>query len=297
MEAAQAILKRTPPSDLGKNLKWLADHSPLKDDRSVRDKVETKHPIPFTVLEELQDKPFLLCKYNRVGNRHRSPWTNMFYPFDAASGGSASADDSVPGDEELRLLEAKFNQVWESYKNLYYGHDSVGSVYLQDREDTTKPLRGGFHGVFGIQKRCPTGGWDSIHIVHVDEPTDRTCTYRVESSVLMVLETTRESSVSPPEKAHVDLSAYISKETTKTCKVSQAMLSASHIENLGTLIEANEIDLRSSIERVHVPKTQEIMNDIQKTEPKRPVAVNPLMGMIMNSEMLKKKLASEASGS
>jgi hypothetical protein len=75
------------------------------------------------------------------------------------------------------------------------------------------------------------------------------------------------------------------------------MLLASHIENLGTLIEANEIDLRSSMERVHVPKTQEIMNDIQKSEPKRPVAVNPLMGMIMNSDMLKKKLANEAAGS
>ena len=106
----------------------------------------------------------------------------------------------------------------------------------------------------------------------------------------MVLDPTEGNS----SATKVDLSANVSKETSKTCKVSSSSISSSHIENIGTLIEANEIDLRSTVERVHIPKTHEIMNDIQKSEPKRPVAVNPLMGMIMNSDMLKKKLANEA---
>lgn len=282
--AAHAILKKAPPSDLGKNLQWLVDHGPLKNDASGRDKLQTRNPLPFAVLEELEDKPFLICRYNRVGDKHRSPWTNKLYPPGSDDG------EAVQGDEELRLLEAKFNQVWGSYKNLYYGHDSVGSVFLQDRGDTTQPLRGGFQGMFGIHKECTTGTWDSIHIVHVDEPTDKTCNYRVESSVLMVLDPTEGNALA----TKVDLSACVSKETSKTCKVSVSSISSSHIENVGTLIEANEIDLRSTLERVHIPKTQEIMNDIQKSEPKRPVAVNPLMGMIMNSDMLKKKLANEA---
>lgn len=287
--AAHAILMKAPPSDLGKNLKWLVEHGPLKNDASGRDKLQARNPLPFTVLEELEDKPFLICQHNRVGDKHRSPWTNKLYPLASDDGGTSDAVQQ--GDEELRLLEAKFNQVWGSYKNLYYGNDSVGSVYLQDRGDTTKPLRGGFQGMFGIHKECSTGTWDSIHIVQVDDPTETTCIYRVESSVLMVLDPTEGNALLDTK---VDLSAYVTKETSKTCKVSNTSLSSSHIENIGTLIEANEIDLRSTVERVHIPKTQEIMNDIQKSEPKRPVAVNPLMGMIMNSDMLKKKLANEA---
>lgn len=236
-----------------------------------------RHLLPFTVmdLEDEDERPFLVCRYNTIGDKHRSPWTNHLHP---------KANGDEPGEpDELRHLEATVNDVWDAYKGLYYGREAVGSVYLLDSD------KGSFQGLFGISKKGPSGSWNSLHIVHVDEPEENTCNYRVESSVLVILEPDTNSGESP----HLEVSATLSKEVSKTCKVKQAMMAASHIENLGTLIEANEIDLRSSLERVYIPKTLEIMDGIQKKADKMKPALNPLMGMIMDSSMLKKKLASK----
>jgi len=247
----------------------------MKDNPDASDALAKKYQLPFEVMdvEDKGERPFLICRYNRVGDKHRSPWTNDLYP---------KADGDGPQeDDELRNLELKVNHVWDAYKNLYYGPQAVGSVYLQDSDKEA------FRGVFGIQKKCGAGSWNSIHFIHVDNPEEKTCSYRVESSVLMILE--------PSIAGTVDLSASLSKQTSKVCKIQKTMLEASHIENIGKLVEANEIDLRSNLERVHIPKLQEILDNIQKKKEKsyRP-AVNPLMGMIMESDVLKKKLAKES---
>lgn len=182
----------------------------------------------------------------------------------------------------MRYFEGTVNSVWESYKNSYYGHESVGSVYL--KED---PAGTSFTGMFLVHKLCSSGSWDALHVVRVAEPTDEMCYYQVESKVLVTVATTStEGDTSPME-----ISALLSKETAKECKFHHAQVFACHIENMGTLIEANEIDLRSQTERVQVPKMQEILDDLQKQEQKMPAQVNPLMGMIMGSDLLKKKLA------
>jgi len=263
------------------NVKGLSEL--LNDNPDAKDALQKKFQLPLRVMEPEEDekgeKPFLLCRYNRVGDKHRSPWTNNLYPKSDDNGGK-SASAGGEEDDELRLLEAQVNEVWDAYKNLYYGHEAVGSVYLKETD------KGAFEGVFCIQKKCSAGSWDSIHFVHVDEPQEKTCNYRVESSALVVV---NGSADDDNKQTSVDTSASLSKETNKTCKISPTMMTASHIENVGELIEANEIDLRSSLERVHIPKTQEIVDDIKKSSPKMPTGANPLMGMIMGSDVLKKK--------
>jgi capping protein beta len=238
-----------------------------------------RHLLPFTVMEpeEEGERPFLMCRYNTVGDKHRSPWTNRVHPK------AAGASDDPGEPDELRQLESSVNDVWDAYKALYYGREAVGSVYLVDTD------KGAFQGLFGISKKGSTGSWNSLHIVHVDEPEEKTCNYRIESSVFLILEPETDGDESP----HLEVSATVSKEVSKTCKVQQSMMSACHIQNLGTLIEANEIDLRSSLERLYIPKTLEIMDGIQKKVEKRKPALNPLMGMIMDSSMLKKKMAND----
>jgi hypothetical protein len=84
---------------------------------------------------------------------------------------------------------------------------------------------------------------------------------------------------------------------TRSCKIQTDKgipINVSHIEHIGTLIESNEIDLRSNLERVLIPKNHETLDAIQKKQISRP-QMNPLMGMVMNSDVLKKKLAKAAS--
>jgi F-actin capping protein, beta subunit len=255
---------------------------------------------------------------------------------------------TVDTDSELRQLEFTLNGVWDAYKNLYYGQSSgaVGSVYLKplNEKEEFVMLTHGFHAYFGICKPCPaveveeheeanegdaggsrtaSGMWHSFHHVTVDTPDEKTCTYRVASSVLMAV-SPLVSEVATGSQTTSEISAMFRKETSKQCKIQQSNLAACHIENMGQLVEANEIDLRTSFDRVHVPKMQEIMDGIQKApdsdETRRRAGprpggadsaarpspmgmgmggpppgggVNPLMGMIMGSDVLKKKLAKE----
>jgi hypothetical protein len=264
------------------NLKGLKDILSKKNPDAA-EALMKRYLLPFTVVDmkdENAEKPFLVCSYNTVGGKHRSPWTNILYPV-AAPGSTEEPDD-------LRLLEAKMNDVWDSYKSLYYGSEAVGSVFLRDND------KGAFQGLFGISKRSDSGTWNSLHIVHVDkhDPVEETCHYRVESSILVTVVPDLESS----EETKVDISAMLSKEVSKVCRVSPSIMTTSHIENLGKLMEANEIDLRSSLERVHLPKTQEIMDTVQKRKVKGK-GVNPLNAMIMGSSVLKKKMESEQTGS
>jgi F-actin capping protein, beta subunit len=286
MDSAQSILEKTPPSDLEKNLNWF--RKLLQDNPDASNALVTKYPIPFYVVEPKCDgeRPFLACGYNRNGdNQHRSPWTNTLHPK-----GEDKDDANLEENEELRLLETTFNEVWDSYKNLYYGHDSVGSVYLKDTEE------GAFEGLFCIQKTTSSGSWNSVSFVRANEPGDKECTYIVETSLCLILEPSIGDEVGGCS-SKADISLTSSKYVTKACKIQRhkVPLNVSHIEHIGTLIEANEIDLRSNMEKVLIPKNLEIMDTIQKKQEKRP-QVNPLMGMVMNSDLLKKRLAKTASG-
>ena len=177
-------------------------------------------------------------------------------------------------------MELMYNEVWDAYKNLYYGNEAVGSVFLKQSSDCA------LKGLFGVcKKREGAGSWHSASFVTVQEPGPEMCQYRVETFVVVVLNPSEDKDL------QVDLSASLSKDVTKECKITPSMMAASHIENLGEIIESNEMDLRSQLERVQVPKVVELIDSLMKEKTKFKPPVNPLMGMIMDSSVLKKKLA------
>jgi capping protein (actin filament) muscle Z-line, beta len=55
--------------------------------------------------------------------------------------------------DALRALESEANELWEVYRELYYGGDSVGSVYLWDHGSGGGRGGGGFAGCFAVKKR------------------------------------------------------------------------------------------------------------------------------------------------
>lgn len=237
-----------------------------------------------------------MCRYNQKDGRHRSPWTNAMHP-------KGPNDETPQENDDFRLFELSINEVWDAYKNLYYGHEAVGSVFLRDTSD--QKGFGPFAGLFGICKqKTGYGTWHSVSIVHVDKAGKDDVdmrSYKVETSVWLVLDpATKEDGDDIKGKEgtdfNVDLSATLSKEVTKELKILPNMLLASHIENIGELIETNEMDLRSQLERVSIPKTVEMIDTLMKEKEKsfRP-PVNPIMGMIMDSDILKKKLEKQGS--
>ena len=225
-----------------------------------------KHCLPFETFDDIPDntteeeKPFLKCAYNTSELKaYRSPWTNRYYK----QGGEASFKrDLSPEEKSLRQIEHAANEVWDAYTSLYYGHEAVGSAYLKLID------KGSFEGIFGVHKRTEdAGSWDSVHLVYVDQPNEqeKTCVYKVESAVVCT--------VTPYNKTTV--SSSLTKETTKTCNVRFSGLTGSHLENLGLIMEQVEIDFRSKMERVDMPKTLEVIESIYRTH--RPSVTAQLM--------------------
>jgi F-actin capping protein, beta subunit len=252
-----------------------------------------KFCIPFDTIIESTDKgekPFIACYYNKVSStgtttRYRSPWTNAIHPK------VSTTETTTKTNEKLRSLEKSFNDVWESYKNLYYGHgDAISSVYLKELSNAS------FQGMFGIRKRIVTNDnktnnvskWDSVSYVIVDEVSsdNKECTYRVETYVRVVLVPTLENN----NDTNTDISVSMSKETITTIKVypDKIPINVSHIENVGTIIEENEMELRSVMESVYVPKNYETLCTLQK-QPQPAQVLNPVMNLMMNSNEFKKR--------
>jgi len=300
MATVESLLEKAPPSDLERNWPWLRSRIPLKDDDPKE--CPKYEPLAMQVAEAsmLQndgERPFLVCEYNQVVKESkeccRSPWTNRVY-----SNSEINITDTAleVTNEEFRRLEITFNEVWDAYKNLYYGHESVGSVYLKELKD------GSFLGWFGILKSVDMNGsssassWKSASMVRVDVSNGTQVHYAVDTFVCLVLAPCVEGDDDATTHTTAQVSATLSKNSTKTCVLQPEKLPihVSHVEQIGTMIEANEIDLRSNVERVMIPKNQEILSSLQKKEIRRPL-VNPLMGMVMNSDLLKKRLAKAAS--
>eukprot|EP00535_Pseudo-nitzschia_heimii_P002641 CAMPEP_0197180120 /NCGR_PEP_ID=MMETSP1423-20130617/4838_1 /TAXON_ID=476441 /ORGANISM="Pseudo-nitzschia heimii, Strain UNC1101" /LENGTH=512 /DNA_ID=CAMNT_0042630141 /DNA_START=491 /DNA_END=2029 /DNA_ORIENTATION=+ len=140
-----------------------------------------------------EDRPFLETPFNKVdAKKYRKPG-------EAASGSSSSSG----GEKDILDLEQTADEVWSAYRELYYGHDAVGSVYVRrkgaDPRTAGTPSKmkksggggGALEALFGIQKTCrgEDGGeiarWDSVHTVAIEVPNfeKRTCEYKIKSAV------------------------------------------------------------------------------------------------------------------
>ncbi|KAL3931849.1 MAG: hypothetical protein SGBAC_011118 [Bacillariaceae sp.] len=267
MDPGSAILKKTNPAELAQNV--AAIESLIDDDKAALQTFHYKNLLPFDPFTsvpppekgEKAEKPFLNSSYNRSDKGgYRSPWTGRYYLINKSASGidiDIYEKPVPPQEEDVRHLESIANEVWEAYTHLYYGAGAIGSVYM-------KPLdKGGFEGLFGVHKRSTTeegqnGGWDSMHLVKVDEPdlAEGTCTYKVESSVVM--------SLSPYDQATI--SSSLSKDTVKTCNIRHSGVNGSHLENIGTILEDVEIDFRSRMERVDIPKTMDVVESIYRKQ-------------------------------
>lgn len=256
-------------------------------DAKKKDQLEKDFPVPFAVCSfdtnnngsassAKKEKPFVMCNYNKVANgEYRSPWNNKVYQ----KGGVLTATKSPQTDEMLLFLENKFNTVWSAYAKMYYGSQAVSSCFLGETESKK------FQAVFCILKSCEEGAWHGHHVVHLDDPEETTCKYHVLSTVWVQVNPDC-SDYSDPTK--VDASAYLTKELHKVMKIERFFLEEYHLQNIGSLVETNEIEMRSSLEQVLLPKTKDVIDSMQK-EPEKPRKANPLMGMIMDSNVLKNK--------
>ncbi|KAF6028411.1 hypothetical protein EB796_013300 [Bugula neritina] len=245
-------MRRLPPQQIEKNLGDLIDIVPhlCEDLLSAVDQ-------PLKIAKDKKSgKDYLLCDYNRDGDSYRSgsylilsPWSNEYEP-------PLDEEGAMPSDR-LRRLEIEANDAFDNYRQLYF-EGGVSSVYLWDLES------GGFAGVVLIKKagdgsKKIKGCWDSIHVIEVVEKSGgRNAHYKITSTVMLWLQTNKESSGS------MNLSGSLTRQHELESPVSEA---TSHVANIGKLVEDLENRMRSTLNEIYFSKTRDIVNSLRSVEP------------------------------
>lgn len=192
---------------------------------------------------------------------YSSPWSNQYDP-------AIQDDEGFYPSENLRDLEIQANEIFDSYRELYY-QGGISSVYMWD-------LDPGFAACFLVKKDVidqrfvEKGSWNSIHVVEVQEVNDATtttttvgrsvlkkATYRLTTTVLLAMKVNR------PELGDLTLDGTLTRQAEKTLEFEDQF---AHVSNMGRMVEDMEIEMRSSMDGLYISKTREVINGMRKLQ-------------------------------
>ncbi|KAL1971730.1 hypothetical protein VTN31DRAFT_1818 [Thermomyces dupontii] len=240
-DSALDLLRRLSPRDTKQNLDRITILVPdLTEDllASVDQPLEIRRCAKT-------GRDYLLCDYNRDGDSYRSPWSNEFDP--------PLEDGTVPS-ERVRKLEVAANEAFDVYRELYY-EGGVSSVYFWDLDD-------GHAGVVLLKKTVSpgaksSGGWDSIHVF---EATDRArmSHYKLTSTVILHLSNENDA------LGEMNLSGNMTRQVEADLPVES---DASHIANIGRLVEDMELKMRNLLQEVYFGKAKDVVGDLRSIQP------------------------------
>lgn len=238
LDCALDLMRRLPPQHIEKNLSDLID---LVPDMCEDLLASVDQPLKIARCKKT-GKDYLLCDYNRDGDSYRSPWSNEYDP--------AIEDGTIPSDQ-IRKFEIEANFAFDMYREQYF-EGGISSCYFWDQDN------GGFAGAILIKKwgdgnKQFKGGWDSIHVVEVQEKgAGRNAHYKLISTVMLWLQTSR------PESGKMDLGGSLSRQAEKDAQVTDM---SSHIVNIGQMVEKMENNIRGTIDTIYFGRTRDIMNE------------------------------------
>ena len=228
LNSALNLMRRMPPVSVMKSVAGLVELCPeLSDDIIVN--ADVPHQIQ---VDKKLGKEYILCDYNRDGDAYRSPHSNIYYDEE----GNVCDGFQIPAN--LRDMEKEANAIFDIYRHQYF-NSGLSSVYFFEPEDDL------FGATFLIHKEVDGdatlrhGHWDSTHVVSVKQAGSNEFTYTVTSTVVISM------NLEDATTGNVDLSGSLTQQVVRTKKISPT---ASHITNMGSMIEDMETALRNKIE-------------------------------------------------
>ena len=214
MTSCLNLMRRMPPRNVEQDLASLTRVVP-----SLADELFQRVDLPLQVaIDPSNGRKYLLCDYNRDGDSYRyvvplsnkvqamknlsyacclcasirSPWSNQYDP-------PIPDNEGFFPSENLRNLEIQANEIFDSYRELYY-QGGISSVYMWDLEQAST---GGFAACFLVKKDVldqrfvEKGAWHSIHVIEVQQVSDvldktkKKAVYRLTTTVLLAMKVNR----------------------------------------------------------------------------------------------------------
>jgi capping protein beta len=163
-------------------------------------------------------------------------------------------EDSIQPPEELRKLEVIANDAFDSYRELYY-EGGTSSCWFWVTPDN------GWACCVAIKKDSDKpdcrGTWSSVHVVDismgVDADGNTAATYVLTATVMLSFAASNASSS--------NLAGKLTQRAKNTCAFESNL---SHVQNIGSLIEAVEKRLLVQMEEVCFGKINEIPGKVRR---------------------------------
>lgn len=165
-------------------------------------------------------------------------------------------------------MEEQLNAGVDVYRELYY-EGGVSSAYLWELED-------GFAGVVLFKKVVGEAGWDSIHVLEVQEAaTKRKAHYKLTSTVILDLGGGKKvNNDSSKDKDGLELAGNLTRQQQAELQlqgISDEQILTSHVGNIGRLVEEMETKLRNLLQEVYFGKARDVVGDLRSLRSLREV--------------------------
>ncbi|GMH54174.1 hypothetical protein TrRE_jg1074 [Triparma retinervis] len=240
------VMRRLPPSKIEQNLAGLLQLSPSSTDELLQ---RIDQPLSVSSTSPTSARAYLLSDYNRDGDSYRNPWTNKYEP---------QIEDGFKPSAALRELEVSFNEIFDSYRDLYY-EGGVSSVYLWDLDDDVPTA--GWAGCFLIMKdvkgtqHVKQGTWNSIHVVECGGGKGgKGSEYKLTTTIMVDMDTDGK------EMGATNLAGSMTRQSTMR---GGGGGDEEHVRNVGRMIEDMEIEMRSNMDGLYLQKTAEVVSKVR----------------------------------
>ncbi len=160
-------------------------------------------------------------------------------------------------------MEETLNQGVDVYRELYY-EGGISSAYLWALDE-------GFAGVVLFKKSVSEGGargrggWDSIHVLEVNESaTKRSAHYKLTSTVILDL------GMQSAAVDSLELAGNLTRQTQQDLPLSglrEAEVEQGHVINIGRMVEDMETRMRNLLQEVYFGKAKDVVGDLRSIQP------------------------------
>jgi len=243
--AALDLMRRMPPSRMEKSLEELIDLVP-----DLTDDLLNTVDQPLQLASDKKGNKYLLCDYNRDGDSYRSPWTNDYDP---------PLDDGVLPSAKLRGMESVANDVFDSYREMYY-EGGVSSTYFWDLDDEAFAACVLFKKDATGLKKVNSGNWDAIHVIEVRPMGQQKFQYKLTSTMMVRIDTDHRVE---SNDGKLNLSGSLTRQQTTTLSCTDNV--TGHVANMGRTIEDMENRMRDTLQTIYFGKTKSVVNGLYKT--------------------------------
>lgn len=252
LESSIKIIRSLPINKLEQSLNAITNL--IYDEDEVLNAFLQKIDNPLNICKDDILGDYIKCEYNRDGDSYRSPHSNSYFP---------PQEDAKYPPTELRDLEIKLNKIFSIYTRAYYSPATVSSVYVWELGDNRED---GFavavliKNSISLEKEVESGTWESSNFITVTFNNLNDGKGTIEAIYKLTTTLMLQMSFNHKVCGKANLSGSMTRQYTQTKVVKNYLDETQHVENIGSMIEEMENNIRVIIEEIYIKKSKEIID-------------------------------------